>query len=75
MDYCNRVQGFINYTLFNPININGDDIRYPCKMCENKKFLDLVVVMMHLLYKKKGLLRDTCVSLHIENYMFLTRPW
>jgi hypothetical protein len=52
MNYCNGVEGFINYTLFNPINFSGDGIRCPCKRCKNKKFMDLDVVMMHLLQKR-----------------------
>ena len=40
MNYCNGVQGFINYTISNPRNINGDGIRCPCKRCKNKIFLD-----------------------------------
>jgi hypothetical protein len=54
MDYCNGVQGFINYALHNPRNINEDGIRCPCKRCKNKKFLDLDVVTMHLLQKNQG---------------------
>jgi hypothetical protein len=49
MDYCNRVQGFINYALSNPRNINGGGIRCQFRRCENKNFLDLDVVTMHLL--------------------------
>jgi hypothetical protein len=52
MDYCNWVEAFINYTLSNPKNISGGDIRCPCKKYKNKKFLDLDVVMMHLLQKR-----------------------
>ena len=51
MDYCNKVQGFINYTTSNPRNINGGGIRCPCKRCKNKKFLDLDIVTIHLLHK------------------------
>jgi hypothetical protein len=51
MDYCNEVDDFINYAIFNPKNISGTGIRYPCKMCENKKFLDLNIIAMHLLQK------------------------
>lgn len=53
MEYCNEVKGFINYTLCNLINISGGGIRCPYKRCKNKKFLDLDVVMMNLLQKKK----------------------
>jgi len=49
MDYCNGIQGFINYALSNPRNISEGGIRCPRKMCKNKKFLDSDVVSMHLL--------------------------
>jgi hypothetical protein len=49
MNYCNGVQGFINYALSNLRNISGGDIRFPCKRCKNKKFFDTDVVTMHLL--------------------------
>ena len=49
MDCCNRVQGFINYALFNSRNINENNIRCPCTRCKNKKFLDSDIVTMHLL--------------------------
>jgi len=53
MEYCNGVKGFINYTLSNTINISGGDIICPYKRCKNKKFLDLDVVMINLLQKKR----------------------
>jgi len=40
MDYCNKVKGFIDYTLSNLKNIIGGGIRYPCKRCRNKRFLN-----------------------------------
>jgi len=49
MNYCNEIQSFINYALSNSRNISGDGMRCLCKRCKNKKFLDPVVVMMHLL--------------------------
>jgi len=52
MNCCNGVQGFINYTLSNSINISGGGIRCPCKRCKNKKFIDPDVVTMHLLQKR-----------------------
>ena len=52
MNYCNGVEGFINYTLSNPRNFSEDGIGCPCKRCKNKKFMDLDVVMMHLLQKR-----------------------
>jgi hypothetical protein len=36
MNYYNGVQGFINYTLSNPRNISGENIRCPCKSCKKK---------------------------------------
>jgi hypothetical protein len=51
MDYCNVVQGFINYALSNLKNISGEGIRCLCKKCKNKKFFDLVIVIILL---KKG---------------------
>jgi hypothetical protein len=38
MDYCNGIEGFINYALSNPRNISGGNIRCLCKRCKNKKF-------------------------------------
>jgi hypothetical protein len=52
MEYCNEVQGFINYVLSNPRNISEGGIQYSCKRCKNKKFLDPYVVMMHVLQKE-----------------------
>jgi hypothetical protein len=37
MDYCNGVQGFINYATSNSRNISEGGIRCPCKRCTNKK--------------------------------------
>jgi hypothetical protein len=51
MDYCNGVQGFINFTTSIPRNFTGDGIRCLCRKCENKKYLHPDVVMMHLLHK------------------------
>jgi len=51
MNYCNGVEGFINYTLSNSKNISGCGIRCLCKRCKNKKFLSPNVVMMSLLWK------------------------
>jgi hypothetical protein len=52
MDYCNRVQGFINFATSIPINFTKGGIRCPCKKCQNKKYLHPNVVMMHLLHKR-----------------------
>jgi hypothetical protein len=51
MDYCNGVQGFINFATSIPRNFTGSGIRCPCRKCENKKYLHPDVVMMHLLHK------------------------
>jgi hypothetical protein len=51
IDYCNEIQGFINYAIFNPRNISEDGIRCLYKRCKNKKFLKPIVITMHLLYK------------------------
>jgi hypothetical protein len=59
MDYCNEVQGFINFTTSIPRNFTVGGIRCPCRKCENKKYLHPDVVMMHLL--NKGF---------IENYLY-----
>ena len=52
MNYCNEIEGFINYAISNMKNINGGGIRCPCKMCKNKKFINLNVIMRHLLSKR-----------------------
>jgi hypothetical protein len=68
MNYCNEVQGFINYAPFNLKNIIGGGIRFLCKRCKNKKFLDLDVVTMHLL--QKGFMEKyMCWYAHREPYV------
>jgi len=51
MDYCNGVQGFINFTTSIPRNFTRGSIRCPCRKCQNKKYLHPDVVMTHLLHK------------------------
>jgi len=51
MDYCNGVQGFINFATSIPRNFTGGGIRCPCRKCQNKTYLHPDVVMMHLLPK------------------------
>ena len=68
MDYYNAVQSFINSTISIPRNINGDDIRYPCRRCKIKKFLNLDVVTMHLLHK--GFIKDYMCCFEIINSLF-----
>jgi len=52
MDYCNGVQGFINFATSIPRNFTDGGIRCPCKKCKNLKFLHQDVVTMHLLTKE-----------------------
>jgi hypothetical protein len=51
MDYCNGVQGFINFTTSIPRNFTRGGIRCPCKKCQNKKYMHPDIVMIHLLHK------------------------
>jgi len=74
MGYCNGVEGFIKYTLSNLRNISGDDSRCPNKRCKNKN-VSQSRYCYNASLKKKGLWRNTCVGLHIENHMFLIKPW
>jgi len=52
MNYCNRVQGFINFATSIPRNFTDGGIRCPCRKCKNKKFLHQDIVTMHLLTKE-----------------------
>jgi hypothetical protein len=52
MYYCNGVQGLINFATSIPRNFTGGGIRCLCRKCQNKKYLYLDVVMMHLLHKE-----------------------
>jgi hypothetical protein len=51
MDYCNEVQGFINFATSILRNFRGGDIRCPCRKSKNKKYLHPDIVRMHLLHK------------------------
>jgi len=51
MDYCNGVQGFINFSISIPRNFTGGGIRCSCRKCQNKKYMHPDVVTMHLLHK------------------------
>jgi len=68
MNYCNRVQCFINCTLSNLRNISEDSIRCLCKRCKNKKFIDLNVVTMHIL-QKEFIKRYMCWFTDRESYV------
>jgi len=68
MDYCNRVQSFINFATSIPRNFTDDDIRCLCTKCKNKKFLHQDVVTMHLL--TKGFMEDyLCWYAHEELFV------
>jgi len=68
MDYCNGVQGFINFSTSIPRNFTGSGIRYPCRKCQNKKYLHPDVVMMHLLHK--GFMKNyRCWCAHREVFV------
>ena len=73
MDYCNRVQGFINFATSISRNFTEDGIKCPCKKCENKKYLHLDVVMMHLLHE--GLMNNYLCWYAHKNYLLLMRAW
>jgi len=68
MDYCNEIQGFINFTTSIPRNFTGGGIRCQCRKCQNKKYLHLDVVMMHLLHK--GFMKNyRCWYAYIEVFV------
>jgi len=68
MDYCNGVQGFINFATSIPRNFTGGGIRCPCRKCQNKKYLNPDVVMMHLLHK--GFMENyQCLYAHGEVFV------
>jgi hypothetical protein len=52
MSYCNRVEGFINYTLSNSKKISGGGIRCPCKTCKNKIKISIQMLLQCIFYKK-----------------------
>jgi len=65
MDYCNGVQGFINFATCIPRNFSGGSIWCPYRKCKNKKYLHLNVTTMHLLHK--GFMKDyMCWDAHRE---------
>jgi len=68
MDYCNGVQGFINFATSILRNFTDSGIRCPCSKCKNKKFLHQDVVKMHLL--TKGFMKDyLCWYAHGELFV------
>jgi hypothetical protein len=68
MDYCNGVQGFINFATSIPRNFTNGDIRCPFRKCKNKKFMHQNVVTMHLL--TKGFMEDyLCWYAHGELFV------
>jgi hypothetical protein len=68
MDYCNGVQGFINFATSISRNFTDGSFRCPCKKCKNKKFMHQDVITMHLL--TKGLMEDyLCWYAHGELFV------
>jgi hypothetical protein len=68
MDYCNGVQGFINFTTSISRNFTDGGIRCPCRKCKNLKFLHQDVVTMHL--PTKGFMEDyLCWYAHGELFV------
>jgi len=68
MDYCNGVQGFINFATSIPRNFTDSSIRCPCRKYKNLKFLHQDVVTMHLL--TKGFMEDyLCWYVHGELFV------
>jgi len=68
MNYCNGVQGFINFTTSISRNFTDGGIRCSCRKCENKKILHPDVVKMHLLTKR--FMEDyLCWSAHRELFV------
>jgi hypothetical protein len=68
MDYCNGVQGFINFATSISRNFTDGGIRCPCRKCKNLKFLHQDVVTMHLL--TKGFMEDyLCWYAHGELFV------
>jgi hypothetical protein len=65
MNYCNRVKGFIDYALSNLKNISRGGIRYPCKRCRNKRFLNPDSSM------KRAHENFFCVGLYMENLIYI----
>jgi len=52
MDYCNRVQGLINFATSILRNFSRGGVRCQCRKCKNKKYLHPDVVTMHILHKR-----------------------
>ena len=68
MDYCNGVQGFINFATSILRNFSECSIRCPCRKCKNKKYLHPDVVTIHLLHK--GFMEDyLCWYAHRELFV------
>jgi len=68
MNYCNGVQGFINFATSILRNFTDGGIRCLCRKCKNKKFMHPDVVTMHLL--TKGFIEDyLCWYAHGELFV------
>ena len=73
MDYCNGVQGFINFATSIPKIFTGGGIRCPCRKCQNKKYRHPDVVTMHLLHK--GFMENYQFGMHTEKYLLVGGEW
>jgi hypothetical protein len=68
MNYCNGVQGFINFATSIPRNFSGGGIRCPYMKCKNKKYLHSEVVTIYPLHK--GFMEDyLCWYAHKELFV------
>ena len=68
MNYCNGVQGFINFATSIPKNFTDGGIRCLCRKCKNIKFMHQDVVTMYLL--TKGFMEDyLCWYAHGELFV------
>ena len=69
IDYCNLVEGFINYKLSNLRNISEGDIRCLCKTCKNKKNFSIQMFLQYIFYKKMFIDKYLCWFTHEEPYV------
>jgi hypothetical protein len=68
VNYCNGVEGFINFTTSIPRNFSRGGIKCSCRKYKNKKFMHLDVITMHLLHK--GFMEDyLCWYTHGELFV------
>ena len=72
MDYCDGVESFINYALSNPII----SIKAALNVCVRGVKIKIFSIRCYndASFTKKDSRKNTCVGLHMENHMFLSRP-